>query len=178
MPHDIHFVLGGARSGKSRIAENLAFDRFKAMTSDDAQLLYIATAQAFDDEMQARIDLHQQRRGDGWKLIEAPINLAETVKLYNSPHTVMLIDCLSVWVTNLLIGDHNIKAESEKLCHSLENSQATIYCVASETGLGIVPDNALSRQFRDESGLLNQHVAALADHVYFVTAGLISKLKP
>ncbi|WP_438996619.1 bifunctional adenosylcobinamide kinase/adenosylcobinamide-phosphate guanylyltransferase [Candidatus Puniceispirillum sp.] len=178
MPHDIHFVLGGARSGKSRTAENLAFDRFKAMTSDDAQLLYIATAQAFDDEMQARIDLHQQRRGDAWKLIEAPIDLANTVKLYNSPQIVMMIDCLSVWVTNLLIGDHNIKAETEKLCHNLENSQATIYCVASETGLGIVPDNALSRQFRDESGLLNQHVAALADHVYFVTAGLISKLKP
>lgn len=178
MPDDIHFVLGGARSGKSRIAENLAFDSFKAMSSDDAQLVYIATAQAFDDEMQVRIDLHQQRRGTEWKLVEAPIDLSENIKRHNSPHTVMLIDCLSVWITNLLIGEHDITAENDKLCSELENSKATIICVASETGLGIVPDNALSRRFRDESGLLNQHVAALADHVYFVTAGLVSKLKP
>ena len=178
MPHDIHFVLGGARSGKSRIAENLALDRFKALSSHDAQLFYFATAQAFDDEMQARIDLHQQRRGSDWNLIEAPVDLADKMALYDLPQTVMLIDCLSVWVTNLLIGDHDIEAESDKLCDILDNSKATIICVASETGLGIVPDNALSRRFRDANGLLNQRVAALADHVHFVTAGLVSKLKP
>ena len=178
MAHDIHFVLGGARSGKSRIAENLAFDSYKTISSDDAQLFYMATAQAFDDEMQARIDLHQQRRGSDWNLVEAPIDLANKIALHDTPQAVMLVDCLSVWVTNLLIGNHDIQAESDRLCHGLENSKATIICVASETGLGIVPDNALSRQFRDESGLLNQRIAALADHVYFVTAGLVSKLKP
>ena len=178
MPHDIHFVLGGARSGKSCIAENLALDRFKALSSNDAQLFYIATAQAFDDEMQARIDLHQQRRGSDWNLIEAPVDLADKMALYDLPQTVMLIDCMSVWVTNLLIGDHDIEAESDKFCDILDNSKATIICVASETGLGIVPDNALSRRFRDANGLLNQRVAALADHVHFVTAGLVSKLKP
>ena len=178
MPHDIHFVLGGARSGKSRIAENLALDRFKALSSNDAQLFYIATAQAFDDEMQARIDLHQQRRGSDWSLIEAPVDLADKMALYDLPQIVMLIDCLSVWVTNLLIGDHDIEAETDKFCDNLNNSKATVICVASETGLGIVPDNALSRHFRDANGLLNQRVAALADHVHFVTAGLVSKLKP
>ncbi|MBT6123253.1 MAG: bifunctional adenosylcobinamide kinase/adenosylcobinamide-phosphate guanylyltransferase [Candidatus Puniceispirillum sp.] len=178
MPHDIHFFLGGARSGKSHIAENLALDSYKAIPSHDAQLCYIATAQAFDDEMQVRIDIHKQRRGDAWRLVEAPIDLADKIALYDKPHTVMLVDCLSVWMTNLLIGDHDIEAASDKLCDGLENSKATIICVASETGLGIVPDNALSRRFRDESGLLNQRVAALADHVYFVTAGLTSKLKP
>jgi len=178
MPHDIHFVLGGARSGKSRIAENLTLDRFKALSSNDAQLFYFATAQAFDDEMQARIDLHQQRRGSDWNLIEAPVDLADKMALYDLPQTVMLIDCLSVWVTNLLIGDLDIEAECDKFCDNLNNSKATIICVASETGLGIVPDNALSRRFRDANGLLNQRVAALADHVHFVTAGLVSKLKP
>ncbi|MGB2235160.1 MAG: bifunctional adenosylcobinamide kinase/adenosylcobinamide-phosphate guanylyltransferase, partial [Candidatus Puniceispirillum sp.] len=114
MSHDIHFVLGGARSGKSRIAENLALDRFNALSSNDAQLFYIATAQAFDDEMQARIDLHQQRRGSDWNLIEAPVDLADKMALYDLPQTVMLIDCLSVWVTNLLIGDLDIEAECDK----------------------------------------------------------------
>jgi adenosylcobinamide kinase/adenosylcobinamide-phosphate guanylyltransferase len=178
MPHDIHFVLGGARSGKSRIAENLALDKYKSIPSNDAQLFYIATAQAFDDEMQARIDLHQQRHNSDWNLVEAPIDLADKITLHNLPKSVILVDCLSVWVTNMLINDHDIQAECDKLCHSLETSEATIVCVASETGLGIVPDNALSRRFRDESGLLNQRVAALADHVHFVTAGLVSKLKP
>jgi adenosylcobinamide kinase/adenosylcobinamide-phosphate guanylyltransferase len=168
------FVLGGARSGKSLHAETLAKTQYTA----SGQLVYLATAQIFDEEMQARIDLHKQRRGPEWVLAEAPVDLVDTLRRFEHPDNVILIDCLSVWMTNLIIGEHDIAAHRDSLIAHLAISISSLIFVASETGLGIVPDNALSRQFRDESGRLNQMVARASDDVFFVTAGIAQKIKP
>lgn len=168
------FVLGGARSGKSLHAETVA----KTQHTASGQLVYLATAQIFDEEMQARIDLHKQRRGPEWVLAEAPVDLVDTLRRFEHPDNVILIDCLSVWMTNLIIGEHNIAAHRDSLIAHLDTNISTLIFVASETGLGIVPDNALSRQFRDESGRLNQMVARASDDVFFVTAGIAQKIKP
>lgn len=168
------FVLGGARSGKSLHAETLA----KTQHTASGQLVYLATAQIFDEEMQARIDLHKRRRGLEWVLAEAPVDLVDTLRRFEHPDNVILIDCLSVWMTNLIIGEHDIAAHRDGLIAHLAISISSLIFVASETGLGIVPDNALSRQFRDESGRLNQMVARASDDVFFVTAGIAQKIKP
>ena len=168
------FVLGGARSGKSLHAEALA----KTQHTASGQLVYLATAQIFDEEMQARIDLHKQRRGPEWVLAEAPVDLVDTLRRFEHPDNVILIDCLSVWMTNLIIGEHDIAAHRDSLIAHLAISISSLIFVASETGLGIVPENALSRQFRDESGRLNQMVARASDDVFFVTAGIAQKIKP
>ena len=168
------FVLGGARSGKSLHAETLA----KTQHTASGQLVYLATAQIFDEEMQARIDLHKQRRGPEWVLAEAPVDLVDTLRRFEHPDNVILIDCLSVWMTNLIIGEHDIAAHRDSLIAHLVISISSLIFVASETGLGIVPENALSRQFRDESGRLNQMVAKASDDVFFVTAGIAQKIKP
>ena len=128
--------------------------------------------------MQARIDLHKQRRGPEWVLAEAPVDLVDTLRRFEHPDNVILIDCLSVWMTNLIIGEHDIAAHRDSLIAHLAISISSLIFVASETGLGIVPDNALSRQFRDESGRLNQMVARASDDVFFVTAGIAQKIKP
>ena len=167
-------MLGGARSGKSLHAETLA----KTQHTASGQLVYLATAQIFDEEMQARIDLHKQRRGPEWVLAEAPVDLVDTLRRFEHPDNVILIDCLSVWMTNLIIGEHDIAAHRDSLIAHLAISISSLIFVASETGLGIVPDNALSRQFRDESGRLNQMVARASDDVFFVTAGIAQKIKP
>ena len=167
------FVLGGARSGKSLHAETLA----KTQHTASGQLVYLATAQIFDEEMQARIDLHKQRRGPEWVLAEAPVDLVDTLRRFEHPDNVILIDCLSVWMTNLIIGEHDIAAHRDSLIAHLAISISSLIFVASETGLGIVPDNALSRQFRDESGRLNQMVAKASDDVFFATAGIAQKIK-
>ena len=168
------FVLGGARSGKSLHAETVA----KAQHTASGQLVYLATAPIFDEEMQARIDLHKQRRGPEWVLAEAPVDLVDTLRRFEHPDNVILIDCLSVWITNLIIGEHDIAAHRDSLITHLAISISSLIFVASETGLGIVPENALSRQFRDESGRLNQMVARASDDVFFVTAGIAQKIKP
>ena len=170
----ISFVIGGARSGKSIHAETLA----KTQHTAPGQLVYLATAQIFDEEMQTRIDLHRQRRGGEWVLAEAPIDLVDTLRSFDHPNNVVLVDCLSVWVTNLIIGEHDVATARDGLIAHLAKSISSLVFVASETGLGIVPDNALSRQFRDESGRLNQMVAAASDDVFFVTAGIAQKIKP
>lgn len=169
----ISFVLGGARSGKSAFAETLAL----SAATPDKTLFYVATAEIFDAEMQQRVDLHRQRRGTEWQLIDAPVNLTDSLTRHDAQDAVFLVDCLSVWTTNLLIGEHDIPAARQTLIDHITKCEATIIFVASETGLGIVPDNALSRQFRDVSGLLNQRVASVATEVFFVTAGIANKIK-
>ena len=129
-------------------------------------------------EMQTRIDLHRQRRGGEWVLAETPIDLVDTLRSFDHPDNVILVDCLSVWVTNLIIGGHDVATARDGLIAHLAKNISSLIFVASETGLGIVPDNALSRQFRDESGRLNQMVAAVSDDVFFVTAGIAQKIKP
>jgi adenosylcobinamide kinase/adenosylcobinamide-phosphate guanylyltransferase len=161
-------ALGGARSGKSRFAEELA-ERSGPLRT------YIATAEAFDGEMQSRIDKHRARRGEGWQTIEAPLALSETLAACGSP--VVLVDCLTLWISNLMFRDRDVASEINLLCAALERASGHVILVSNEVGMGIVPENALSRGFRDMQGLANQKVAAVADAVYFVAAGLPLTLK-
>ena len=166
----ITLVLGGARSGKSAFAENLA-------ATSGLPGIYLATAEARDSEMDARIAAHQARRGDGWTTVEAPLDLAGAVDAEARPDRILLIDCLTLWVTNLMMAERDIDAAFDGFCASLEKARGPVIAVSNEVGLGIVPDNAMARAFRDHAGLLHQRVAALAGTVYFVAAGLPQKLK-
>jgi adenosyl cobinamide kinase/adenosyl cobinamide phosphate guanylyltransferase len=159
----VHLVLGGARSGKSRHAEAL-------VESQPGPWVYIATAQAFDAEMKARIAEHRERRLEQWETLDAPLHLASA--LVEAGDRPVLVDCLTLWVTNLLLGDHDIADATDGLLAKLRERRAPTVLVANETGLGIVPDNALARRFRDAAGILNQRVAGLADRVEFVVAGI------
>lgn len=162
-------VLGGARSGKSRHAEGLA----DGIAGDR---LYIATAQPGDAEMAARIAAHRQRRGSRWTTLEAPIALAEALERADAPF--VLIDCITLWISNLLLADLDIAPRVEALAEVLRARQGVVAVVSNEVGLGIVPDNALARRFRDEAGLANQHLARACDEVVFLAAGLPLRLKP
>ncbi len=168
LPGRIHFVLGGARSGKSRHAEAL-------VEGLPTPWVYIATAQAFDDEMHLRIAEHRARRLGAWRTLDAPLHLA--LALAQAGNHPVLIDCLTLWVTNLMLGDYDIEDATDGLLGVLRERSAPTILVANETGLGIVPDNALARRFRDEAGRLNQRVAALADRVDFLVAGLVMRVK-
>lgn len=163
----VTLVLGGARSGKSRLAEGLA-EAAGPLRS------YVATAEAFDEEMRRRIAAHRDRRGTGWETLEAPTDLAGAL---SACRPVVLVDCLTLWLNNLLYRDMEIDAELDRLCGVLGRTDREIFLVSNEIGLGIVPDNALSRRFRDAQGLANQKVAAVAQTVYFVAAGLPLTLK-
>jgi len=169
----VTFVLGGARSGKSAHAEALALKM-----ADRARLVYVATAEIFDEEMESRIALHRERRGPEWDLVEAPVDLPAAISDNGAAGQVLLIDCLSVWATNLLIHEHDPDAARQDLIEAIGKCKARIVLVASETGLGIVPDNRLSRRFRDINGLQNQAVATIADEVFFIAAGLALRIKP
>lgn len=162
-------ILGGARSGKSRHAQTLAENSGHPPTM-------IATAQAFDAEMQDRITRHRSERGETWRTIEAPIDLAAAIAQVQTPATVV-IDCLTLWVTNLLMADHDIPAASTALLTACKTSPNPIIMVTNETGFGIVPPDPLSRRFRDEAGRLHQLIAAAADDVTLVVAGLPLAIK-
>lgn len=163
------FLLGGARSGKSAYAEKLA-------SGFPAPLLYIATAQALDDEMKERISIHRSRRDERWRTIDAPLRLVEALAAAERGQPV-LIDCLTLWLTNQMLAEHDIEAESGRLAKALSRPKGPWFVVANEVGLGIVPDNALARRFRDAAGRLNQQVAAVADRVLFMVAGLPMQVK-
>lgn len=169
---DFTLVLGGARSGKSRLAEA----RILAAARTGAPQ-YIATAQPFDDEMAARIAAHRdQRAGAGWHTTEAPLTLAATLEQI-PPGLPVLIDCLTLWLSNHLLAGSDIPAEAARLSRAIAARDGPLIAVANEVGLGIVPDNALARRFRDEAGRLNQQLAAQAGRVILVTAGLPLALK-
>ncbi len=136
---------------------------------------YIATAQAWDDEMQARIARHRADRPPGWQTDEVPIALPAA--LAAAGDRPVLVDCLTLWVTNLLLADHDIDQATDALLAALRARRGPSVLVANETGLGIVPDNALARRFRDAAGVLNQRVAAQADRVLFMVAGLAMTVK-
>ena len=164
-------VLGGARSGKSAFAEGLA-------RKSGLPRHYVATARAFDDEMRARIARHRADRGTDWETHDCPLSLTEVLRERLGPDRVVLVDCLTLWVSNLLLADANIARAGQQLCHPIGRFEGTLILVANEVGLGIVPDNALARAFRDAAGQLNQSVAATAAEVVLVTAGLPLTLKP
>ncbi|MCP8940863.1 bifunctional adenosylcobinamide kinase/adenosylcobinamide-phosphate guanylyltransferase [Alsobacter sp. SYSU M60028] len=156
-------VLGGARSGKSRHAESL-------VAALPPPWLYVATAQAFDDEMRERIALHRARRGEGWETVEAPLDLPAALDA--AAGRPVLVDCLTLWLTNLLLAERDTASAADELARALERAGAPVVLVSSEVGLGIVPENALARRFRDEVGRLHQALAARAGRVLFMVAGL------
>ena len=161
-------VLGGARSGKSRYAETL-------VTALPPPWIYAATGQGLDAEMAARIEAHRERRGAGWTTIEAPLDLAAALAAHgNAP---VLVDCLTLWLSNLMMAEAPIEPEIDRLARALAEAAAPVVLVANEVGSGIVPDNALARRFRDQQGGLNQRIAAQADQVVLVVAGLPLYLK-
>ncbi len=166
----ISLVLGGARSGKSSFAQAVA-------EGETGDLIYIATAQAFDAEMTDRIARHRSDRGPRWQTVECPLALADAIVAHKGDGKTILVDCLTLWLSNLMLGEHDIAAAVSALVTSLKNASANIILVSNEVGQGIVPDNALARRFRDEAGWLNQTIACAADNVWFVTAGLPQKLK-
>ena len=163
-------VLGGARSGKSTYAEGLS-------AAHDGPLVYIATAEAHDGEMTARIAAHVARRGDAWQTVEAPLELPQAIAEAARPGHFLLVDCLTLWLTNLILGEQDVADHSKQLLEAIAACQAQLVLVSNEVGLGIVPENALARRFRDEAGVLNQKVAQAADRVVLVTAGLPLTLK-
>ncbi len=167
----VTLVLGGARSGKSSYAEQLA-------ESQCRDCVYVATATAGDEEMADRIARHQERRGAGWRTVEAALDLAGALAAAASSDTVVLVDCLTLWLSNILFEELNVENECGKLVAALPGLAGPVIFVSNEVGLGIVPDNALARRFRDEAGRLNQAVAAAAQSVVFVAAGLPLVLKP
>jgi adenosylcobinamide kinase/adenosylcobinamide-phosphate guanylyltransferase len=163
-------VLGGARSGKSRHAEELVMRA-------DPPWTYLATAEALDQEMRARIDRHRERRGAPWQTVEAPLDLAGALARLASGTQAVLIDCLTLWLSNVLLAERDIADESERLIGALGEARCPVVAVSNEVGLGIVPETPLGRAFRDVQGVLNQRVAAAADRVILMTAGIPLTLK-
>jgi len=162
---NLTLVLGGARSGKSRHGEGLV------TASAPAPWIYIATAQAYDAEMRERIEHHRTRRGEGWVTIEEPIELARTIE--DAPQDApILVDCLTLWLTNLMLCEHDLEAAFEALEAAIAHRSSMVVAVSNEVGFGIVPENALARRFRDEQGRLNQRLAAAAGAVVLMVAGL------
>ncbi|EXH91165.1 bifunctional adenosylcobinamide kinase/adenosylcobinamide-phosphate guanylyltransferase [Acinetobacter baumannii] len=168
----LQLILGGARSGKSRLAEQTAISMQLAVT-------YVATAQALDPEMQSRIVHHQNQRPAHWSLVEEPLFLAKTLQKIDRPNQIILVDCLTLWLTNLLLlEDQNIQQfQCEQLLRVLPTLESEIILVSNETGLGVVPLGEISRRFVDEAGRLHQALGQIADKVVFCVAGFPMILK-
>lgn len=163
------FILGGARSGKSSHAERL-------VSAHSPPWTYIATAEAYDDEMRERIASHRQRRDERWRTLNAPLDLADALVGVDTDAPV-LVDCLTLWLSNQTLAGRDVELECAALERALSTRRGPSFVVSNEVGLGIVPDNAMARRFRDLQGRLNQRVAAIADEVVFVVAGLPMKVK-
>jgi adenosylcobinamide kinase/adenosylcobinamide-phosphate guanylyltransferase len=165
----VTLVLGGARSGKSRHAEGL-------ITAAPPPWIYVATAHAGDAEMAERIALHRARRPNGWETYEAQNDLAPAFA-HSPPHAPLLVDCLTLWLSNRMLADAQIEREMDALEGALDQRESSIVLVSNEVGWGIVPENALARRFRDLQGRLNQRIAARAHRVVLMVAGLPLMLK-
>ena len=177
-------ILGGARSGKSTLAEQRA-------TASGLQVVYVATAQALDGEMEHRIKLHRERRPASWGLVESPLGLAEVLRQNAAPDVCLLVDCLTLWLSNLLFAGEAARqaeagdaidcrlfsGETGALIETLPQLPGRVIMVSNEVGCGVVPMHAVSRLFADEQGRLNQRVAAVCDRVTLVAAGLPLRLK-
>ncbi|WP_375429371.1 bifunctional adenosylcobinamide kinase/adenosylcobinamide-phosphate guanylyltransferase [uncultured Sphingomonas sp.] len=166
------FILGGARSGKSR----------RALTIADAlpgSRTFIATAQTYDEEMIERVARHRAERDKHWNTVEAPVDLHAAIAGAKVEHDVLLVDCLTLWLSNVMLGGHDVERATRLLLDQMVAPRpgTTLLLVSNEIGMGLVPETPLGRAFRDEQGRLNQRVAALADRVEFVAAGLPLTLK-
>jgi adenosylcobinamide kinase/adenosylcobinamide-phosphate guanylyltransferase len=164
-------VLGGARSGKSSFAERI-------VAESGLTRVYVATAEALDEEMAARIAHHQRGRGKGWRTVEAPLALAETLAAEAAPDRVVLVDCLTLWLTNLILAGAEVEPAVAALEEALALPAGPMVLVSNEVGHGIVPETPLGRAFRDAQGRLNQTVARVASDVVLVAAGCALRLKP
>lgn len=166
-------IFGGARSGKSEFAEELC-------EKSDLELLYVATSapQMNDEEMSDRINLHQERRGPRWKLIEEPVYLATCLRQHAREGQVILVDCLTLWLSNLMFENKYVEEHSVQLAQTIQDCPGTLIFISNEVGQGVVPEHALSRKFRDYQGLMNQYMAKQCDRVIEVRVGLPLILKP
>ncbi len=167
---DVTLILGGARSGKSAHGEARAERRSGA-------LVYLATAEARDGEMELRIAAHRARRGPRWTTVEEPLELDGALMRAASPDGAVLVDCLTLWLANLIEAGRDVEAEGSALAATLATLPGAVILVSNEVGLGIVPDNAAAREFRDHAGRLHQGIAAAAGRVLFMAAGLPLTLK-
>lgn len=163
----IVLVLGGAASGKSKYAESLCA----------APRAYVATAQAFDDEMHGKISKHQWQRGEGWITIEEPLDLVGALRKAEAQAGTVLLDCLTLWLTNLVMAEKDVAAALADVLDQLRGMKAKVVIVSNELGLGVVPEHGLTRRFRELHGVMNQSVAEVADSVVLVMAGLPQVLK-
>jgi adenosylcobinamide kinase/adenosylcobinamide-phosphate guanylyltransferase len=167
------FITGGCRSGKSQYALDYANRHF-------SKKIYLATCEALDDEMIQRVETHKRLRGPEWLTIEEPVEIVDRIKQYSDNADVILLDCLTLWLSNLLLrGNNDLKMMEamEGLVHSLKERQISIILVSNEVGMGIVPADSLSRRFRDLSGMANQKIAEVADAVIFMVSGMPIFLK-
>ena len=168
------FVTGGARGGKSDFAQGLA-------EKLEGKRLFLATAQALDDEMRQRIEKHQEKRGTRWDTLEEPIHLGRALRSVNDSYKTILVDCFTVWMSNLLLGypdqDEKISKIVDDFFSSIDEFKGTIVIVSNEVGMGIVPENELARQYRDQLGFLNQRIARRADEVYALISGISVRIK-
>ena len=167
----ITLFLGGARSGKSRLAQ-------EAAERHDGPLTYLATGEAGDGEMAARIARHRADRGPRWTTVECPLDLPRAIREVPAGAAAILVDCLTLWLSNLMMADRDLAAATADLIAALADARTPAMIVSNEVGLGIVPATPLGRAFRDEAGRLNQAVAARADVAVFVVAGLVLPLTP
>ena len=164
-------ILGGARAGKSTLAEHLA-------ASSGERVVYVATATAVDEEMRARIRHHRQRRPSGWSTVEEPIHLARVIEKLSAPGQCVLVDCLTLWLSNLLLlPEEKWRQELDSLLESVTQSRGSLILVSNEIGMGIVPMGEVVRRFRDQAGWLHQALAARCDRVVLTVAGLPQVLK-
>ncbi|MDO8282513.1 MAG: bifunctional adenosylcobinamide kinase/adenosylcobinamide-phosphate guanylyltransferase [Thermodesulfovibrionia bacterium] len=175
MKNKIVFITGGARSGKSSFA-------LREAEKIDGRKAYIATAQALDDEMKERIRKHKDERGAEWDTFEEPFKIPEIISDADTKYSVVVLDCLTLWLSNLICGNMDCSREIDGLIAVLEDlmkkaNNSKLFIVSNEVGMGIVPENELARRFRDTAGFLNQKVAEIADEVYLVTAGIPIKIK-
>lgn len=165
------FITGGARSGKSGFA-------LREASNHPGKKAFLATAEASDEEMRERIERHRRDRGEGWKTYEERLGIAGVLRRIDGEYPVIVIDCLTLWLSNVMESGLDSEVEIENLVSSLSNLRSsTVYVVSNEVGMGIVPVNELARRFRDEAGMLNRKVAALADEVCLMVAGIPVKIK-
>ena len=178
------FVIGGCKSGKSRyaldLADKISADESSEGTSSAGSKIFLATSVPTDSEMEERVAAHKRERGENWLTIEEPVSIAEVIKEYSTKADVILVDCLTLWISNLLYKDYDkekIIKYVQKLVKSVDNAECSVILVSNEVGAGIVPENKLARMFRDISGITNQEVAKAVTRVVWTIAGIPVNIK-